>query len=235
MFCKTEEPFNLTYHDSPSLFCLLILIPHGFSDSIKEPGIQTPRWLLWDMSLPSSQSAYFLNKIIFLALILHLLDSLACYVASRASLDLVIRPHNNQVGVAGFTVLSTSLSQQFHSCLCLIIASCSFPGGSDGKVSAYNVGDWVQSLGREDLLEKEMATHSSTLAWKIPWMSPVRLQSMGSKRVRHEWATSLSLSSTRCVKSFLLDCCSCCSFTYAPWAFLSKANHRKVWFLQGTW
>ena len=39
---------------------------------------------------------------------------------------------------------------------------------------------WVQSLGREDPLEKEMATHSSTLAWKIPWTEePGRLQSMG--------------------------------------------------------
>ena len=45
----------------------------------------------------------------------------------------------------------------------------------------------VQSLGREDLLEKEMATHSSTRAWKIPWMEePVRLQSMGSQRVGHD-------------------------------------------------
>ena len=45
----------------------------------------------------------------------------------------------------------------------------------------------VQSLGWEDLLEKEMATHSSTLAWKIPWTEePVRLQSMGSRRVRHD-------------------------------------------------
>ena len=43
---------------------------------------------------------------------------------------------------------------------------------------------WVQTLGREDLLEKEMATHSSILAWKIPWMEePGRLQSMGSQRV----------------------------------------------------
>ena len=43
-------------------------------------------------------------------------------------------------------------------------------------------------------LEKEMATHSSTLAWKIPWMEePARLQSMGSLRVGHDWATSLSL------------------------------------------
>ena len=45
----------------------------------------------------------------------------------------------------------------------------------------------VQSLGREDLLEKEMATHSSILAWKIPWtVEPGRLQSMGSQRVGHD-------------------------------------------------
>ena len=63
----------------------------------------------------------------------------------------------------------------------------SFPGGPDGKASAYNVGDWVQSLGQEDLLEKEMATHSSIIAWKIPWMEePGRLQSMGLQRVGHD-------------------------------------------------
>ena len=46
---------------------------------------------------------------------------------------------------------------------------------------------WVQSLGQEDPLEKEMATHSSILAWKIPWMEePGRLQSMGSQRVGHD-------------------------------------------------
>ena len=46
---------------------------------------------------------------------------------------------------------------------------------------------WVQSLGQEDPLEKEMATHSSTLAWKIPWMEkPSRLQRVGSQRVRHD-------------------------------------------------
>ena len=45
----------------------------------------------------------------------------------------------------------------------------------------------VQSLGQEDLLEKEMATHSSTFAWKIPWMEESgRLQSMGSQRVGHD-------------------------------------------------
>ena len=45
---------------------------------------------------------------------------------------------------------------------------------------------WVQSLGREDPLEKEMASHSSILAWRIPWTEEPRgLQSMGSQRVRH--------------------------------------------------
>ena len=46
---------------------------------------------------------------------------------------------------------------------------------------------WVQSLGREDPLEKEMATHSSILAWEIPWTEePGGLQSMGSQGVRHD-------------------------------------------------
>ena len=45
----------------------------------------------------------------------------------------------------------------------------------------------IQSLGREDILEKEMATHSSTLAWKIPWTEePDRLQSVESQKVRHD-------------------------------------------------
>ena len=52
----------------------------------------------------------------------------------------------------------------------------------------------IQSLGREDPLEKEMATYSSTLAWRIPWTEePGGLQSVGSQRVRHDWVTSLSL------------------------------------------
>ena len=46
---------------------------------------------------------------------------------------------------------------------------------------------WVQSLGLEDPLEKEMAIHDRILAWRIPWMEePGRLQSMGSQRVRHD-------------------------------------------------
>ena len=54
---------------------------------------------------------------------------------------------------------------------------------------------WVQSLGQEDPLEKEMATNSNILAWKIPWtVKPGRVQSMRTQRIGHNWANSLSLS-----------------------------------------
>ena len=50
---------------------------------------------------------------------------------------------------------------------------------------------WVQSLGQEDPLEKEMATHSSILAWRIPWTEePGGPQFMGSQRVGHDWTTN---------------------------------------------
>ena len=53
----------------------------------------------------------------------------------------------------------------------------------------------VQPLSLEVPLKEEMATHSTILAWRIPWTEkPGRLQSMGSQRVGHDWATSLSLS-----------------------------------------
>ena len=55
-----------------------------------------------------------------------------------------------------------------------------FSGGSNGKESACNAGDSVSSLGMEDPLEKGMATHSSVLAWRIPWTEePGDLKSTG--------------------------------------------------------
>ena len=57
-----------------------------------------------------------------------------------------------------------------------------FPVGSDGKASAYSAGDPGLIPGSGDPLQKEMATHSSTLAWKIPWMEePVGYSSWGLK------------------------------------------------------
>ena len=68
---------------------------------------------------------------------------------------------------------------------------------------------WVQSLGGDDPLEKEMATYSSILVWKIPWTEkPDRLQSVGSQRVEHDWATSLlPLWKTKLVKVFITHGC----------------------------
>ena len=62
-----------------------------------------------------------------------------------------------------------------------------FRVGAEVKVSACNVGDLVQSLAWEDPLGKEMATHFSMLAWRIPWTGePGGLQSTGSQRVGHD-------------------------------------------------
>ena len=58
-----------------------------------------------------------------------------------------------------------------------------FPGGSVVKNLPVKQEIWVQSLGQEDPLEKEMATHSSIFAWRIPWTGEAgRLQSMGSQK-----------------------------------------------------
>ena len=70
-----------------------------------------------------------------------------------------------------------------------------FPCSSVGKESTGNAGDlpsmqetWVRFVGREDPLEKAMATHSTVLAWKIPWIEePGGLQSMGSPESDPSW------------------------------------------------
>ena len=64
-----------------------------------------------------------------------------------------------------------------------------FPSGSDSKESTCNAGDLdlIPGLGRSPNLEKGMATHSSILAWKIPWTEePGGLQSLESQRVGHD-------------------------------------------------
>ena len=82
-------------------------------------------------------------------------------------------------------------------CKCMYMCICVYKGFLTGAhmlrwrglcsqwLCNYRTVSWV--------MEKAMAPHSSTLAWKIPWAEePCRLQSMGSQRVRHDWATSLS-------------------------------------------
>ena len=76
----------------------------------------------------------------------------------------------------------------------------------------------VWSLGWEDPLEKEMAIHSRTIAWKIPWTGvPGRLQFMGSQRVGHDWATLL----THCLLWF--------SLLYIRWDLYLKLRFYLLW------
>ena len=71
--------------------------------------------------------------------------------------------------------------------LCLYMLLWGFPGAQMVKNLPAMWEAWVQSLGWEDPLEREMATCSSILAWEIPWTEePGGLQSMGSQRVRHD-------------------------------------------------
>ena len=98
----------------------------------------------------------------------------------------------------------------FSSCLQSFLASGPFPmsqlfasgdqsigASASASVPPINIQDWVPSgsyIMVRNRMEKAMATHSSALAWKIPWTEePGWLQSMGSLRVGHGWATSLSL------------------------------------------
>ena len=75
-------------------------------------------------------------------------------------------------------------------CLPLNAVIWGFPSGSVGKESPAMQETQemqVHSMGGEDPLEEDMATHSSTIAWKIPWTEePDRLESMGSQRVGHD-------------------------------------------------
>ena len=70
-------------------------------------------------------------------------------------------------------------------------------------------------------MEKEMATHSSTLAWKIPWMEePGRLQSMGSQRIGHDWAISTSLVHSLSIlfsRFIHVIVCVCTPFLFYDW------------------
>ena len=70
-------------------------------------------------------------------------------------------------------------------------AKIDFPGGSDGEASVYNVGDLGSIPGSGSSLEKEMATHSSTLAWKIPWMEEPGVHGVAKSWTRLSHFTSL--------------------------------------------
>ena len=86
-----------------------------------------------------------------------------------------------------FSVYIISLQVVTVLLLCAVYTFWGFPGGSVGKESPAMQETWVRSLGQEDPLEKEMATHSRTLVWRIPWTEELgERQSMRSPRVGHD-------------------------------------------------
>ena len=89
-----------------------------------------------------------------------------------------------------------------------------FPGGSVVKNPSAMQETQVQFLGREDLLEKEMATHSSFLAWRIPWTEePGGLQSMRLQTDRHNWATKQQHQSYFYKGEYILKIALYCAFS----------------------
>ena len=112
----------------------------------------------------------------------------------------------NQLESASLSFFWWSRAVDFwHNVFCLILALLTLDMYKWTSLVAQTVKRlstmWetrVQSLGWEDPLEKEMAVHSRTIAWKIPWTEePGRLQSMGSQIVGHDWTTSLHFTSSK--------------------------------------
>ena len=97
-----------------------------------------------------------------------------------------------------------------HTCLHIYLYILGFPGGSVVKNLPAMQETQVRSLVQEDPLEKEMAPHSSVLAWRIPWTEePGGLQSTGSHRVRHDLGPKQQKHKHTCVcmiPSFILYC-----------------------------
>ena len=89
------------------------------------------------------------------------------------------------------------------SLLLTLMSTCGLPGGSDGERNPPAIREtWVQSLSWENPLEEGMVTHSSILAWRIPWIEePGRLQSMGSQGVGQDWAQHSYQSTKRVISN----------------------------------
>ena len=120
-----------------------------------------------------------------------------------------------------------------HSIVCRSLSFLGFPGGSDGKEPTCNAGGPVWPLGWEDPLEKGMATHSSILAWRVPWTEePGGLQSIGLQRAGHDWVTHTFTFLLFFLKH-LVSCyayfCNHCIIGYLGGCLLLKIN--SPWFL----
>ena len=122
---------------------------------------------------------------------------------------------------------------QFFSCIALMIVSASLVARMVKNLPAMQE-TWVTSLGQEDPLDKEMATHSSILTWRIPRTEVSgRLQSMESQRVRHNWVTNTFTSLSMIVNSQIYEQGPNSEFLHSL-DFLERTYHLEFWFRNST-
>ena len=177
--CWVSEAIQPSYPLSPSSPLALSLFQYHRFSSESALHIQWPKY--WNSASSSSEYSGLISfRIDWLNLL-----------AVQGTLKSLLQYHSSKASIlrhSAFFIVQLSHSYMTTG------KTIDFPGGLDGKASAYNAGDLGLIPGSEDPLEKEMAIHSSIRAWKVPWTEePGRLQSMGSQRVGHDWATSLSL------------------------------------------
>ena len=123
-----------------------------------------------------------------------------------------------------FEILKTWDISIYSACRYLdlkFLLSMRFPGGSDGSLPMQET--WFQSLGQEDPLQKQEATHSRITAWEIPWTEgPGGLQSVGSQRVRHDWVANTSTSLVWVLVGGFLKVCNLYSVSVMLYLFLVR-------------
>ena len=121
-------------------------------------------------------------------------ETVQCFRGSKGKIPRFPIPFPEATVVHGFLCVLQVLSTLTWSFLCLstyLFTCLGFPDVSVGKKNPPAMQETrVRFLGQEDTLEEGLATHSSILAWRIPWTEePGGLQSMGSQRVGHDWVT----------------------------------------------
>ena len=170
------------------------------------PGILQARTLEW-VAIAFSNAGKWKVKVKSLLLCLTMSDPMDCSLPG-SSVHGIFQARVLEWGAIAFSWPQSSQTPNKHLFIsvkhCVFIDPASLVAQRLKHLPAKRE-TWVRSLGWEDPLEKEMATHSSILAWRIPWKEePGGLQSKGLQRVGHNWTTSLSYLSKVFISEILV-------------------------------